>query len=590
MRILFLTHSYNSLAQRLHIELAARGHEVSIEFDINDVVAEEAVALFEPQLVVAPFLKRAIPASIWQRLPCFVVHPGIVGDRGPSALDWAIQERQTQWGVTVLQAEAAMDAGPVWASRTFPMRAARKSSLYRNEVTEAAVAAVLEAVGHAERGGFVPRRVEPGQSGVHGRERALMRQGDRAIDWARDDTATVLAKLHAADGFPGVAAEFGGIGCWLYDGHADATLRARFADAMPGTPIARRLDALALATRDGAVWIGHARRRAADGAAPTFKLPFAQTLPELAAGLPELPVPALPWREAGTWQDIAYEEAGPAGEVGVLHFDFYNGAMSSVQCRRLREAFLAAAARPTRSIVLAGGADFWSNGIHLNAIEVADSPADASWDNIVAMDELCRAILECTSHLTLAAMQGNAGAGGVFLALAADRVLAREGIVLNPHYKGMGNLYGSEYWTYLLPARVGAEAAHAITQQRLPIGAAQAAAEGLVDAALPGSPAVFLEGVVAQAVAQAQGPQHGAALAAKRERRARDEAIKPLAAYRDEELARMRLNFYGFDPSYHVARYHFVHRVPHAWTPLHLAVHRRTMWRAQERLKTRDAA
>ena len=129
MRILFLTHSYNSLAQRLHIELAARGHEVSIEFDINDVVAEEAVALFEPQLVVAPFLKRAIPASIWQRLPCFVVHPGIVGDRGPSALDWAIQERQTQWGVTVLQAEAAMDAGPVWARRTFPMRAARKSSL-----------------------------------------------------------------------------------------------------------------------------------------------------------------------------------------------------------------------------------------------------------------------------------------------------------------------------------------------------------------------------------------------------------------------------------------------------------------------------
>jgi putative two-component system hydrogenase maturation factor HypX/HoxX len=186
-------------------------------------------------------------------------------------------------------------------------------------------------------------------------------------------------------------------------------------------------------------------------------------------------------------------------------------------------------------------------------------------------------------------MQGNAGAGGVFLALAADRVLAREGVVLNPHYKGMGNLYGSEYWTYLLPRASAAERAHAITQQRLPIGAAQAAAEGLVDAALPGSPAAFLE-VVAQAVEQAQGPQHGAALAAKRERRARDEAIKPLAAYRDEELARMRLNFYGFDPSYHVARYHFVHRVPHAWTPLHLAAHRRTMWRAQERLKTRGVA
>ncbi len=33
----------------------------------------------------------------------------------------------------------------------------------------------------------------------------------------------------------------------------------------------------------------------------------------------------------------------------------------------------------------------------------------------------------------------------------------------------------------------------------------------------------------------------------------------------------MRMNFYGFDPSYHIARHRFVHRTPNAWTPLHLA-------------------
>ena len=37
----------------------------------------------------------------------------------------------------------------------------------------------------------------------------------------------------------------------------------------------------------------------------------------------------------------------------------------------------------------------------------------------------------------------------------------------------------------------------------------------------------------------------------------------------------MKLNFYGFDPSYHVARYNFVYKIPHAWTPLYLARHRR---------------
>jgi len=63
-------------------------------------------------------------------------------------------------------------------------------------------------------------------------------------------------------------------------------------------------------------------------------------------------------------------------------------------------------------------------------------------------------------------------------------------------------------------------------------------------------------------------------VAEKRRRRDRDETEKPLAVYRDEELARMRLNFYGFDPSYHVARYNFIHKIAKSRTPLTLARHR----------------
>ena len=190
MRILFLTHSFNSLAQRLYVELSERGHEVSIEFDINDTVAIEAVDLFQPDLVVAPFLKRAIPEAVWRSHVCLVVHPGIPGDRGPSALDWAILNDEAEWGVTVLQANAVMDGGDIWATRTFPMRAARKSSLYRNEVTEAATVAVLEAVEKFERGGFTPTPLDYANPSVRGTERPLMKQIDRRIDWTRDDTAT----------------------------------------------------------------------------------------------------------------------------------------------------------------------------------------------------------------------------------------------------------------------------------------------------------------------------------------------------------------------------------------------------------------
>src|SRR5271167_3148391 len=152
MRILLLVHAFNSLAQRLYVELAHDGHELSVELDIHDRVTSEAVELWRPEVILAPFLKRAIPASLWQRQRCLIVHPGPPGDRGPAALDWAILRGADRWGVTVLQAEAAMDAGPVWASEEFMMRTARKSSLYRNEVTEAAVSAVRRAIARLNAG------------------------------------------------------------------------------------------------------------------------------------------------------------------------------------------------------------------------------------------------------------------------------------------------------------------------------------------------------------------------------------------------------------------------------------------------------
>jgi len=43
--------------------------------------------------------------------------------------------------------------------------------------------------------------------------------------------------------------------------------------------------------------------------------------------------------------------------------------------------------------------------------------------------------------------------------------------------------------------------------------------------------------------------------------------------YRAKELDSMRLAFYGFDPSYHMARWRFITCEPIARTPLHLAHH-----------------
>ena len=559
MRILLLTHAFNSLTQRLHMELDALGHEVSVEFDISDAVTIEAVELFRPHLILAPFLKRAIPESIWRAQVCLILHPGIVGDRGPSALDWAILNGETEWGVTLLQAEADMDAGPIWAMQRFPMRVARKSSLYRNEVTEAAVAVVrtaLEQWPNYLAGRWRPQPLNPDDPAVRGRLRPAMTQRDRAIDWCEDDTVTVLAKLNSADGVPGVLDELFGQPCYLHNAHVVP------GSGQPGSLLGRAGEGVVRACRDGAVKIGHVRRKAG---ALTIKLPVTLAFPETAA-LAEWP---------GTTDEIRYEECDG---VGYLHFDFYNGAMGTAACQRLLAVYVAATQRPTRVIVLLGGADFFSNGLDLNRIEAASSPSDESWRNILAMDELCRAIIETSSQLTVSALRGNAGAGGAFLALAADFVWVRQGVILNPHYKSMGNLYGSEYWTYLLPRRVGQDPARRIMQHRLPLGGRAAAAMGFVDDCIDASPAAFEADIRLRAGRLAAATDYAGQLAAKCRQRAEDEAAKPLAHYQAEELDHMKRNFYGFDPSYHVARHHFVDKTPHSWTPRHLARHRELGW------------
>jgi putative two-component system hydrogenase maturation factor HypX/HoxX len=148
-----------------------------------------------------------------------------------------------------------------------------------------------------------------------------------------------------------------------------------------------------------------------------------------------------------TYQPIRYRESGTVGE---LTFEFYNGAMSTEQCQRLVTALRWAKTRDTQVLLIKGGRGSFSNGVHLNVIQAAEAPGLEAWANIQAIDDVCEEMLSAR-QLVVSGLTGSAGAGGVMLALAADIVFARADIVLNPHYKTMG-LYGSEYWTYSLPA------------------------------------------------------------------------------------------------------------------------------------------
>ncbi|MFE2720848.1 hydrogenase maturation protein [Kitasatospora sp. NPDC059327] len=554
MRILLVASAFNSLTQRVYAELRDLRHPVELHLAGDDDALRGVLRRWAPDLVIAPMLRTALPRDVWSSLPCLIVHPGPPGDRGPSSLDWAIHEGAADWGVTVLQADEVMDAGAVWATAACPLPPVGKSDLYRNEVSDAAVEAVLRAVERFASGTFTPRP----QSGPDWRApdhtRPLLRQEVRRIDWAGDDTDTVLRKLRAADSRPGVLDDLLGAAWYLHGGHPEPVLRGR-----PGDLLATRAGAVCRATSDGAVWIPELRRRRHPGGPATVKLPAVLALGDALPALPELPAPLLPERDdAPAWSDIRYREDGP---VGRLRFSFPGGAMSTGHCRRLLDAYRFALDRPTSVLVLGGGRDFFSNGIHLNVIEAAPDPAAESWANINAIDDLVEAVLTTTDRLVVAALGGNAAAGGVMLALAADEVWCRQGVVLNPHYRLMG-LHGSEYWTYTLPRRVGAAEAARLTGRALPIGAAAALRARLVDRVLPCAPRDFGRETDRLAGLLAASPTAQDRIAAKKAARDADELVKPLAAHRREELAVMHRQFFTPREPYHALRSAFVHKRP----------------------------
>ncbi|QKV80993.1 formyl transferase [Amycolatopsis sp. Hca4] len=516
---MLLCSAFNGLSQRAWLALRDRGHRVSVRIVRDSREIAEAAAAADPELILCPFLRQRVPDEVWRRHRTIIIHPGPEGDRGPSALDWAIMDAEPTWGVTALQATGDLDGGPVWGTRVFrmPSDPPRKSTLYNTQVSDAAMSLIGEVVTKAGDPAFAPRR----QSAGAGVERPLVRQADRAFSWD-EPTARILRRIRAADGRPGVHTELAGVPVAVFDAHPGEA-----GPGEPGTIAARGQGAVLVRTGDGALWIGQARRLAPDAPGTTVKLPAVLALGE---SVPEVPVAAVP----PSLREIRYRRLG---RVGWVQFAFHNGAMSTRQCRRLAAAVRHAAAQDTSVLVLAGG-EVFSNGIHLGVIDAHPNPAAEAWRNITAIDDLCREIIDCTGQLVVSALAGDAGAGGVMPALGADEVIARDGVLLNPHYRKMG-LYGSEYWTYVLPRRAGQEQAHRLTTDCEPITAAGAAELGLVDHLTGGDRAEFAAAVLDHATELAAGGRADALVRRKQAAREADEQRRPLETYRVRELAEM---------------------------------------------------
>jgi len=455
MKILLLVSSFNSLSQAVYTHLKDNGHQLDIVFAINDKQLIDEIQEYSPELILCPFLKAFIPKDIYENYPTYIFHPGPIGDRGPNSLEYALQSHTKSWGLVILRANHLYDGGDIVASSTFEVRDTYKASLYRQEIIQHSLIALKQFFD-------TPQQIKQLLNPIH----KQFTQKVRAINWQEDTTQTIIHKIYLSDSFPGVYDEILGTKCYLFGAYNEEKLHGSIKEIL-----AKRDGAICLGTKDGAVWITHLKE-------PThFKLPATYVLKEKIAGIKEHRLPLLFDKSYATFYEISVEKRD---NISYLCFNFHNGAMSAEQCIRLKYAF-EYLKEHSEVIVLIGGMDFFSNGIHLNILEDSKKQGEDGWSNINAMNDLITSILEADDVVTVASLARNAGAGGVFLALACDRVIGCEGIVLNPHYKTLA-LSGSEYHTYTLPLRVGESLAQKLLDDALPISIEYANKIKMIDA------------------------------------------------------------------------------------------------------------
>jgi len=459
MKILLLVSAFNSLTQRVFSELQDMKHKVSLQYATNDKEMIEEIQRFEPDIIFCPYLKKYIPKEIFLKTPTFILHPGIRGDRGHNALDHALRDDKEEWGVVILKANEEFDAGDIYSEIRFKMRDTTKASIYRNEVANATSVALKELLKNYNDKNFTP--LSQKKAPLH----HYLTQEERSIEWENDTSKEIIKKIRYSDSYPGVKDDFFGVECYLYGVWQEDKLRGN-----PKEIIAKRDGAICVGTVDGAVWISHLKEIG------KFKLPATYVLRDKIKGIKEHRLPLIFDMSYKTFYEIGSHRDG---EVAYLCFNFHNGAMHSEQCIRLKYAF-EYLKESAKVIVLIGAEEFFSNGIHLNILEDSKKQGEDGWSNINAMNDLIKSIIFADDVITVSSLHKNAGAGGVFLALACDYVIASENSILNPHYKTLG-LSGSEYHTYTLPKRVGEKKANELLNNCLPISVKRAKDIGMID-------------------------------------------------------------------------------------------------------------
>lgn len=202
-----------------------------------------------PQVIVVVAYGQLLPESILALPPhgCVNLHPSLLPKyRGPAPIPWAIMNGETVTGVTIMQIEARMDAGPILLQQAEPIRPDDTAGTLSDRLAFVGAELLCRSLDQVARG---TASLTPQDERV-ATYAPKLKPEDTRFDWTRDAKA-LENMVRGLMPDPGAAVRFGGRMVKVLECVVEAA-----PGAPPGTVLAvDREKGVLVATGKGGLWL-----------------------------------------------------------------------------------------------------------------------------------------------------------------------------------------------------------------------------------------------------------------------------------------------------------------------------------------------
>jgi methionyl-tRNA formyltransferase len=193
------------------VKTFALEHNLAVYQSAKIKTNEEVRAVFEsikPDACIVAAYGKILPEWLLKipRLGCINIHASLLPKyRGAAPINWAIARGETETGVTIMQMDAGMDTGAMFAKRATNIEAHETAVELTTRLSRLGAQLLSETLPRIERGEVTP---EP-QNQAEATYAPILKREDGLIDWQMS-AAEIANRVRAFQPWPAVFTMFRG--------------------------------------------------------------------------------------------------------------------------------------------------------------------------------------------------------------------------------------------------------------------------------------------------------------------------------------------------------------------------------------------